>query len=59
MLELAHAESIPRTCDDGLACPPQSELRAAIRGESGLHVLFVDGATAADSGDYTITVEVP
>jgi hypothetical protein len=56
VLGLAHGEGLPRVC----ASPPTAcSLTAAIAEDTGLHVLFVDGATASDAGDYTLTVEVP
>jgi hypothetical protein len=57
-LELVHGDGT-RSCDAPGGCAPQSFLTAPVPAGAGLHVFFIDGATAGDAGDYSILVTVP
>ncbi len=39
--------------------PDTCSITVAIGGGTGLHVVFVDGATIADAGDYTLNLVFP
>jgi hypothetical protein len=56
VLQLVNGSAAGGGCNDNaFTCAPQSSLSAPVPAGAGLHVLFVDGASASSAGSFTVT----